>query len=427
MMAARQMVTHQRELEEAILAIVLHDFELVDSVYLNTKWFQSPVVKAVVQELQMNGRNVQGLMELYARVQSQLHDVTFSYQWLVDVESRFVTSANLGYLCRELHRNFLRQTLQELKVEHTKFPTPELESAMMDVLATIAKIGENQHEGDLSETFDVFEEQLESDSPTGVKTFGRMDSAFGGGLQAGALVTIGARPSVGKSAFAVNLIEKALQRNPGLRVDLFSLEMSKKEVLARFVALHTGIFSSRLRNMNKLLLPKQKEAVRDAIAYYKTKDIKVYDDVSYLNRIVSVIKERASTAAVDQYLVIIDYLGLIRVNNTRMDRRLQIEEITRELKVLANEAQIPIIILSQLSRGVEQRQDKSPLLSDLRESGSIEQDSNVVGFLTNVDTEENREGYQRVEFQIKKNREGDLVNLSYKFYKAKMKFEEEFV
>ena len=87
---------------------------------------------------------------------------------------------------------------------------------------------------------------------------------------------------------------------------------------------------------------------------------------------------------------------------------------------------MPIVILSQLSRGVEQRQDKSPILSDLRESGSIEQDSNVVGFLSNEETEENNEGYQRVKFSIKKNREGDLMDSTFKFYKAQMNFVEEF-
>ena len=87
---------------------------------------------------------------------------------------------------------------------------------------------------------------------------------------------------------------------------------------------------------------------------------------------------------------------------------------------------MPIVILSQLSRGVEQRQDKSPVLSDLRESGSIEQDSNVVGFLNNEETEANHEGYQRVKFAIKKNREGDLMDSTFKFFKSRMDFVEEF-
>lgn len=180
-----------------------------------------------------------------------------------------------------------------------------------------------------------------------------------------------------------------------------------------------------LRKMNKMLKPGDKELVRATIEYFKQKDLKVYDTVSELNHILGIIKERAAGQAPGKYLAVIDYVGLIKVNNNR-DRRLQIEQITRELKNLANEHQVPIVILSQLSRGVEQRQDKSPILSDLRESGSIEQDSNVVGFLSNEETEENHEGYQRVKFSIKKNREGDLMDSTFKFYKAQMNFVEEF-
>ena len=180
-----------------------------------------------------------------------------------------------------------------------------------------------------------------------------------------------------------------------------------------------------LRKMNKMLKDSDKELVRATIEYFKHKDLKVYDTVSELNHILGIIKERAAGQSPGKYLAVIDYVGLIKVNNNR-DRRLQIEQITRELKNLANEQQVPIVILSQLSRGVEQRQDKSPVLSDLRESGSIEQDSNVVGFLSNEETEANHEGYQRVKFSIKKNREGDLMDSTFKFFKARMDFVEEF-
>lgn len=211
-----------------------------------------------------------------------------------------------------------------------------------------------------------------------------------------------------------------------MRVDLFSLEMPKREILARFLSLNTRIPSYYFKNMNRLLTPVDKELVRSAIEYYRQEDIQVFDKVSDINRILAIIKERASTAKENGYIAVIDYVGLIKVANSKKDRRLQIEEITRELKVLANEYQIPIIILSQLSRGVESRQDKSPQLSDLRESGSIEQDSNVVGFLTNVDTEENNDGYQRIEFQIRKNRDGELMDLKFKFFKNRMFFQEVF-
>lgn len=419
-------IDRQQDLEETIMTIALHDFDNINKVFIKPDWFENRLFKIIVNKLQDTSIKIDGLMDLYARTQTEIKDMTFTYDDLLNLEARYSTTENLSYLSKELHRNSLRKTLNELKQEHNFFPTVELEQTMFDILAEMNKIGASRDEGNLQEAFDLFEYRLENDVPQGIKTFSQMDSALGGGIQAGMLITIGARPAVGKSAFAINLIQKCLERNKGMRVDLFSLEMPKREILARFLSLNTRIPSYYFKNMNRLLTPVDKELVRSAIEYYRQEDIQVFDKVSDINRILAIIKERASTAKENGYIAVIDYVGLIKVANSKKDRRLQIEEITRELKVLANEYQIPIIILSQLSRGVESRQDKSPQLSDLRESGSIEQDSNVVGFLTNVDTEENNDGYQQIEFQIRKNRDGELMDLKFKFFKNRMFFQEVF-
>lgn len=419
-------MNRQQDIEEMIMTIALHDFDNINKVFIKPEWFENRLFKIIVNKLQDTSIKIDGLMDLYARTQSEIKDMTFTYDDLLNLEAKYSTAENLSYLSKELHRNSLRKTLNELKQEHNFFPTVELEQTMFDILAEMNKIGASRDEGNLKEALDLFEYRLENDAPQGIKTFSQMDSALGGGIQAGMLITIGARPAVGKSAFAINLIQKCLERNKGMRVDLFSLEMPKREILARFLSLNTRIQSYYFKNLNRLLTPVDKELVRSAIEYYRQEDIQVFDKVSDINRILAIIKERASTAKENGYIAVIDYVGLIKVANSKKDRRLQIEEITRELKVLANEYQIPIIILSQLSRGVESRQDKSPQLSDLRESGSIEQDSNVVGFLTNVETEENNDGYQRIEFQIRKNRDGELMDLKFKFFKNRMFFQEVF-
>ena len=364
-------------------------------------------------------------MELFAKLRAELKDKTIGYEYLMALQQANATTSGLDYLANQLHHEYLRAKLEKVKVEHTEFPTKQLEAEMLELLNAISKLSRKKNVGDLAETFKQFEYELEHDIEDGIKTFSGLDAALGGGIGPGMLITVGARPSVGKSAWTINLIDRALRRNEGLRVDLFSLEMSKKEVFSRFVAKMTTLNTYYLRKMNKMLKDSDKELVRATIEYFKKKDLKVYDTVSELNHILGIIKERAAGQAPGKYLAVIDYVGLIKVNNNR-DRRLQIEQITRELKNLANEQQVPIVILSQLSRGVEQRQDKSPVLSDLRESGSIEQDSNVVGFLSNEETEANHEGYQRVKFSIKKNREGDLMDSVFKFYKSRMDFVEEF-
>ena len=413
------------ELEKSIIAALLQDFDKAQSTYLQAEWFTDINFKTIFEILNNNGSRLDGLMELFAKVRAELKDKTIGYEYLVTLQQENATTSGLDYLANQLHHEYLRAKLEKVKAEHTEFPTKQLEAEMLELLNAISKLSRKKNVGDLAETFEQFEYELEHDIEDGIKTFSGLDAALGGGIGPGMLITVGARPSVGKSAWTINLIDRALRRNEGLRVDLFSLEMSKKEVFSRFVAKMTTLNTYYLRKMNKMLKDSDKELVRATIEYFKSKDLKVYDTVSELNYILGIIKERAAGQAPGKYLAVIDYVGLIKVNNNR-DRRLQIEQITRELKNLANEQQVPIVILSQLSRGVEQRQDKSPVLSDLRESGSIEQDSNVVGFLNNEETEANHEGYQRVKFSIKKNREGDLMDSTFKFFKARMDFVEEF-
>ena len=412
------------ELEKSIIAALLQDFDKAQSTYLQAEWFTDINFKTIFEILNNNGSRLDGLMELFAKVRAELKDKTIGYEYLMALQQENATTSGLDYLANQLHQEYLRAKLEKVKAEHTEFPTKQLEAEMLELLNAISKLSRKKNVGDLAETFEQFEYELEHDIEDGIKTFSGLDAALGGGIGPGMLITVGARPSVGKSAWTINLIDRALRRNEGLRVDLFSLEMSKKEVFSRFVAKMTTLNTYYLRKMNKMLKDSDKELVRATIEYFKSKDLKVYDTVSELNHILGIIKERAAGQAPGKYLAVIDYVGLIKVNNNR-DRRLQIEQ-TRELKNLANEQQVPIVILSQLSRGVEQRQDKSPVLSDLRESGSIEQDSNVVGFLNNEETEANHEGYQRVKFSIKKNREGDLMDSTFKFFKARMDFVEEF-
>lgn len=413
------------ELEKSIIAELLNDFDKAQVVYLKPEWFTDSNFRIIYELLNEYGSRLDGMMELFAKMQARQNGNSFDYESLLIIQKDYYIGTGLDFLAKELNLSYLRNQLLKLQIEYTKYPTAKIETKMFELLSAMGKLDRKQNAGDLSETFKQFEYELNHDIEDGVKTFSGLDAALGGGIGPGMLITVGARPSVGKSAWAVNLIGRALERNKGIRVDLFSLEMSKKEVFSRFVAYMSTINSYYLRKMNRMLKAGDKDLVRNIIEYFKKEDLKVYDTVSDLNNILGIIKERSAEQPPGKYLAVIDYVGLIKVNNNR-DRRLQIEQITRELKNLANEHQVPIVILSQLSRGVEQRQDKTPMLADLRESGSIEQDSNVVGFLSNEDTEENSQGYQRVKFSIKKNREGDLMDSTFKFFKAQMKFVEEF-
>ncbi|MBS4769645.1 hypothetical protein KG090_00520 [Carnobacteriaceae bacterium zg-ZUI240] len=416
------------ELEEIIITVLLSDFSMIKTQPISPDWFFVEDFQTIISVLKDKYRELENEMDLYFECLESnpyfkmTYDIFQKYS-KVGVFSKY----SFDYYVKKLNLENLRDNLKKLQEDYLKHPTTEKERDMQYLLKQIEHTNTRIDAGELSGSFDELLFELNHNVPQGVKSFSRLDSTLGGGISPGNLVVIGARPSVGKSAFTINMIEKALERNENMRVDLFSLEMTKKEVLRRMVSMRTGFDSYRLKNSNKLLLDKQKEDVKKVIEHYKNKDIKIYQD-SILENIISIIKARAIEKKVGEYLVAIDYLGLIKLSKKQRDRRLEIEEITRELKVLAADLQIPIILLSQLSRGVEQRNDKRPNLSDLRESGSIEQDANVVAFLF-FDDKAKENSYhpsekREIELLIRKNRDGSLADIKFNFFPKKMLFEE---
>ena len=214
-----------------------------------------------------------------------------------------------------------------------------------------------------------------------------------GGLHKSDLVILAARPSMGKTALATNIAyhaAKACRRSPGPNgtmktdegavVGFFSLEMSSDQLAARVLADISGVPSDKMRRGE--LTPKDYEAIRDAAETMEGIPLFIDDTGGIsISQLAARARRLQRTSGLD--LLIIDYLQLITpAGSRRNDGRVQeVTEITKALKTLAKELAIPVIALSQLSRAVEQREDKRPQLSDLRESGSIEQDADVVMFI----------------------------------------------
>jgi replicative DNA helicase len=209
--------------------------------------------------------------------------------------------------------------------------------------------------------------------------------AITGGFQPGNLVIIAARPSMGKSALVTNMAENvALNHERPRPVALFSLEMSEAELAQRFIASQASIKGDDLRKGRLKDESKWKRVLKVA-GEYDASPLFVDDssDIGILD--VRAKARRLHQQTLARYgglgLVIVDYLQLMRAD-TRVENRVQqVGEISRGLKILARELQVPVIALSQLSRGVESRTDKRPMLSDLRESGQIEQDADLVMFI----------------------------------------------
>ncbi len=200
------------------------------------------------------------------------------------------------------------------------------------------------------------------------------------GLRAGQLIILAARPGMGKTALALNMAQNAaLKRDDGQAVAIFSLEMTRNELVNRMLVSLALVDAGHVRTGN--LTPEEWTAITDAS--YELRGTKVFiDDTPALT--IGDLRARARKLAADHgglKLVVVDYLQLMRGDDARAPRIQQVGEISRGLKALAKDLEVPVIALSQLNRGVESRQDKRPLLSDLRESGAIEQDADVILFI----------------------------------------------
>ncbi len=207
-----------------------------------------------------------------------------------------------------------------------------------------------------------------------------------GGLHSSDLLILAARPSMGKTSLAVNIAFNAAKayaegKQGGARVGFFSLEMSSDQLATRILSDQSGISGDAIRKGNI----REDEFIRFVEASQKIAQIPLYiDDTPALT--IGALRSRARRLKRQHglELLVIDYLQLLQGSGTRQsegNRVLEISEITRGLKAIAKELHIPVIALSQLSRAVESREDKRPMLSDLRESGSIEQDADVVMFI----------------------------------------------
>jgi replicative DNA helicase len=214
---------------------------------------------------------------------------------------------------------------------------------------------------------------------TGVPTGFRDIDDMTGGLQPSDLVIIAGRPSMGKTAFALNIaLNAASRRDNPVAVAIFSIEMSREQLAMRMLSSEARIELNRIRT-GKI---EHKEWIKLTGAAADLGELNIYiDDSAGLNPLEMRAKARRLKAEADIGMVIVDYLQLM-TSVGRFERRdLEISEITRSLKAMAKELRVPVVALSQLSRAVEGRENKRPILADLRESGAIEQDADVIMFI----------------------------------------------
>lgn len=241
------------------------------------------------------------------------------------------------------------------------------------------------------------------------------------GLHEDNLIIIAARPAMGKTAFALNIAQN-VAKSSDKAVAIFSLEMGAESLVERMLSAEGLIPSYHVRTGNlsesewRRMISAQEQLAKGKIFIDDTAGIRISEIRSKAKRLA---QENGGLG-----LIVIDYLQLIE-GRGRENRQQEVSEISRQLKIIAKELKVPVIALSQLSRGVDQRNDKRPILSDLRESGSIEQDADIVAFLYReayYKRDEQEEPDNVTELILEKNRHGSLGTVQLYFLKEYAKF-----
>lgn len=309
-------------------------------------------------------------------------------------------------------------------------PKKEVESILDDVEQKMFAISQ----GSVRQKFVAVKDELKSayerierlqsgdGALRGVGTgFRELDSCLGG-LQKSDLVIVGARPSVGKTTFVMDIARHAAIKE-GIVVGVFSLEMSRDQVIDRLIAAESNVALWRLRN-GKIQDDTEFQMIQAGLDVLSRAPIFI-DDTAGPTMLQ--IKSMARRLQMEHGLglLVVDYLQLIQPRTQSDNMVQQITEISRALKGLARELNIPVVALSQLSREVDKREVKIPRLSDLRESGSIEQDADVVMFLYRKDRDKlnpSPEEQNTAEVIVAKHRNGALINTKVKFDPDRVSF-----
>lgn len=356
------------------------------------------------------------------------------FSYLVEVVNAVPTSSNAEYYAKivadmAMRRRFIARLTESINQAYEgSAGTDELiavaEKNLIDLNENSNKSGFRNIKDILNINFESLEARSQQTSdvtgvPTGFIELDKMTTGF----HEDQLIILGARPGVGKTAFALNIAQN-IGSKTGMTVAIFSLEMGAESMVDRMLSAE-GLIHNHSIKTGQLT---DEEWRKVTIAQANLASAPIYIDDTAGIRITE-IRSRARKLAKETGnlgLILIDYLQLI-TGTGRENRQQEVSEISRQLKILAKELRVPVLALSQLSRGLEQRQDKRPVLSDIRESGSIEQDADIVAFLYRDDYyrsegEEETEPNNKIEVIIEKNRSGARGTVELLFQKEYFKF-----
>ncbi|MDK3822734.1 replicative DNA helicase [Staphylococcus pseudintermedius] len=387
---------HSHEAEQSVLGAIFLDPELMSStqeILLPESFYRGAhqhIFRAMM-DLNEDGKDIDIVTVLDRLIQEGVVNEAGGPQYLAEITSNVPTTRNIQYYTDVVFKNAVKR-----KLIHTADSIAndgyndelDLDTVLNDAERRILELSSTRESDGFKDIRDVLgqvydnAEQLDQNSgqtpgiPTGYRDLDQMTAGF----NRNDLIILAARPSVGKTAFALNIAQKVATHEDQYTVGIFSLEMDADQLATRMICSSGNVDSNRLRTGTMT----EEDWNRFTVAVGKLSRTKIFIDDTPGVRITDI---RSKCRRLKQEhgldMIVIDYLQLIQGSGSRAsdNRQQEVSEISRMLKAIARELECPVIALSQLSRGVEQRQDKRPMMSDIRESGSIEQDADIVAFL----------------------------------------------
>lgn len=406
--------------ERAVIGSLLMNQECIADVYsiLEPQMFTDELLGKVYHEYQKAYDNHYELS--FSDIEQKLRSDSFPSEIIVeqlkDCLSSTITSVYIkrdaNVIVNDYKAHILNNFLNSIKVSPTNLKEQiralqeeleVLQDKRQDKSKTLAEIAKENKDN-------YFKERDVKPLYLG---FDKLDELLGG-LEGGDMIVIGARPAVGKSALVTQITSNLARQ--GKRIGFYNLEMQNKQVYERFVVSESGIGMTRLRRAIKFLGDEEERFNKANETLEKAENIVITSGGAK-----SVSDIRSESRHMDYDIIIIDYMQLLKAEATyRGNRAAEVGEISRAIKNLAMELNIPIIALSQLNRVSEMKETKEPTMAELREAGNIEQDASVIMLMWNLDSDDRTKKGCKVE----KNRQGNTGKVVMRFNGDLMKFEE---
>ncbi|MDB2105443.1 replicative DNA helicase [Clostridium paraputrificum] len=411
---------HSIEAEQAALGCIINyksQLALAEDVLKDDDfyWDKHKRIFSTIKALSRKDMNIDLITLLNELKVSDSIDKCGGVSYITELATNTVFSSNVESYVKIIkdksdRRNLIRAGRELISKSYEESEVESIISTVEDKIYKVINSKESEDILDMGQSVEKVLTRIENNYCNGGKILGNttgfkeIDNTISG-LQKGDFIIVAARPSMGKTAFALNIGQHA---SKGASVGIFSLEMTTEQLMERLIS------SRSLVEFGKIKTGKLDEAefrkITDAANVLAKRKIFIDDKSTNLSDIKAKCRNLKIKEGLD--VVIIDYLQLIEISDKTNSREQEIAKISRELKKLAKKLEITIVALSQLSRAPEQRTDHKPILSDLRESGSIEQDADVI-FMLYRDEYYNKESEEKniAEVIINKNRNGETKTI----------------